>query len=240
MRAYVITVFQNDMSETAAEVAIKSSADVGNEFSIRKFYGTRPDDAQEELKQEGLQWTYPWEGSRMDMDTGLTLSAYRTADPRKRIACFMSHYKIWKQCVDINEPVVVLEHDALCIKKFPLTHQFFTAPKTGVLGINSPQGATRRAGMFHENIQNSKNLPHNKDKQCLTIPRVDQYDVPQGLAGNSAYIIKPAYAEMILKKIKQIGAWPNDALLCYQNFSFLRVSSEYYTRVQGLPSTTTL
>jgi hypothetical protein len=45
---------------------------------------------------------------------------------------------------------------------------------------------------------------------------------------------------MILKKIKRIGAWPNDALLCYQNFSFLRVSNEYYTRVQGLPSTTTL
>ena len=64
--------------------------------------------------------------------------------------------------------------------------------------------------------------------------------IPQGLAGNSAYIIKPWAAKKVIQEVKEIGAWPNDALLCYQNFSFLAVTKKYYTRVQGLPSTTTL
>ena len=74
------------------------------------------------------------------------------------------------------------------------------------------------------------------------VPRIDVDMVPQGLAGNSAYIIKPWAATEVIKRVKQLGAWPNDAMLCYQNFraNFLGVTKKYYTKVQGTPSTTTL
>ena len=74
------------------------------------------------------------------------------------------------------------------------------------------------------------------------VPRIDVDMVPQGLAGNSAYIIKPWAAAEVIKRVKQLGAWPNDAMLCYQNFraNFLGVTKKYYTKVQGTPSTTTL
>ena len=62
--------------------------------------------------------------------------------------------------------------------------------------------------------------------------------MPQGLAGNSAYIIKPAGAKSILDAAREHGLWPNDALMCKQIISNLGVTKTYYTRVQGLPSTT--
>ena len=36
------------------------------------------------------------------------------------------------------------------------------------------------------------------------------------------------------------GMWPNDALMCKQLISTLGVTRNFYTRVQGLRSTTTL
>ena len=71
------------------------------------------------------------------------------------------------------------------------------------------------------------------------MPRIDEFNVPQGLAGNSAYIIKPSGAKNLIEATKQYGAWPNDALMCYQIIPKLGVTRRFYTKVQGLPSTTT-
>ena len=71
-------------------------------------------------------------------------------------------------------------------------------------------------------------------------PFVDEQNVPQGLAGNSAYIIKPAFAERLINKVEEVGIWPNDALMCNQLFpNELKIVTPFYTRVQGGISTTT-
>ena len=45
---------------------------------------------------------------------------------------------------------------------------------------------------------------------------------------------------MLLEKLKEVGCWPNDALMCKQLFpNELKVIYPYYTRVQGIQSTTT-
>lgn len=30
--------------------------------------------------------------------------------------CFLSHWNLWKHCVEINEPIIILEHDAIILK----------------------------------------------------------------------------------------------------------------------------
>ena len=27
--------------------------------------------------------------------------------------CFLSHYTLWKRCIELNEPIIILEHDAI-------------------------------------------------------------------------------------------------------------------------------
>lgn len=27
--------------------------------------------------------------------------------------CFLSHYSLWKKCIELNEPIIILEHDAI-------------------------------------------------------------------------------------------------------------------------------
>ena len=74
-----------------------------------------------------------------------------------------------------------------------------------------------------------------------TIDGVNTSDenVPDGLAGNSAYIITPSAAKKASELQSTIGIWPNDALLCKQLFpKKLKSYYPYITRVNQLKSTT--
>ena len=71
-------------------------------------------------------------------------------------------------------------------------------------------------------------------------PTIDDISVPQGLAGNSAYIIKPAGAKQMIELVDEYGLWPNDAIMCKQLVKGLGVTKKFYTKVQRTRSTTTL
>lgn len=34
------------------------------------------------------------------------------------VGCFLSHFELWKKCIEINEPIVVLEDDAIVTDRF--------------------------------------------------------------------------------------------------------------------------
>ena len=88
--------------------------------------------------------------------------------------------------------------------------------------------------------QSINKIIENND-QFQQVPWVDDdRKIPQGLAGNSAYMIKPAGARKLLQLVKEYGAWPNDAIMCRQLLPNIGVTRKFYTKVQGLRSTTTL
>ena len=35
------------------------------------------------------------------------------------VGCFLSHYKLWQRCVELNETICILEHDVIINKPFP-------------------------------------------------------------------------------------------------------------------------
>jgi hypothetical protein len=233
MKAFVITLDSNITSEAGSIECIRSSHAVGNDFVVTPYRAIQSKDAMAALNKEGIKWTYPWSQPKLDFASGLKLSPYNTRDKGKRVGCFMSHYNLWKMAADSTDPILVLEHDALFTKR--LEYDTILDNNYGVIGINDPRGATRKSAVYHTMIGESR-------WPVQPVPRIDDVMIPQGLAGNSAYIIKPWAAKHVINKVKEIGAWPNDALLCYQIFgiAFLGVTKNYYTRVQGLPSTTTL
>ena len=42
----------------------------------------------------------------------------KTKLTKGEVGCFLSHWAIWKQCVEKNEPILVLEDDAIITDKF--------------------------------------------------------------------------------------------------------------------------
>ena len=231
IEAHIITLSGNEISRKGSETCIESSKAVGNDFEVNVFEATHMDDVGVYMIEHNLEWNYPWEGSVVDFATGLTKSAYRTTHPGARVACSISHYRLWKACAHGAAAYLVLEHDAIFTAK--LDTNIIENDRFEIIGINNPLYATRKSRDYAYAINSAKS------RDILPVPTVDKHDVPQGLAGNSAYIIKPSGAQQMLKLVEQYGLWPNDALMCKQLVKGLGVTRKYYTRVQGLPSTTT-
>lgn len=232
MKALVITIENNPTSINAAQKVINSSAKVENIFIPEQFKAITPENVNAKMKEHRLSWNYPSVGEEYDLKSGLRKSAYQTANPKRRIACFLSHYEQWKQCAESGEAMIVLEHDAYFTAKVDV--DMLEKSSYNIIGLNNPMGATRRANVFHKQVQ-------ERSKGVLPCPKVDLDHVPQGLAGNSAYYIKPEGAKKMLELVKEFGAWPNDAIMCRQLLGGkLGVTNPYYTKVQGLVSTTSL
>jgi GR25 family glycosyltransferase involved in LPS biosynthesis len=204
--------------------------------SIEFFNAVTPDEVDDLMSGLRIEWKYPWTGEVNDIKSGLTLRAYQTADPKKRMACFLSHYWLWEKTIKSGEPMLILEHDAMFISKKPIPFDDILDSGFEIIGINEPFGATRLSQVFHENVQKE----HFCKNDVVRAPLIDDIKVPQGIAGNSAYIITPKGAYTMIKLTKEHGAWPNDALMCRQLIFGLGVTKTYYTKIQRIRSTTTL
>ena len=229
MKAYAIVIKDNPTSERGYENMVRSYIDFNQEFPLKRFDAVTPATVDNILDNTGLKWNYPWQGEVIDFATGLTKKAYQTKNEKARIACALSHYLLWEQCVMLDKPILILEHDSVFIKKID-----FLPEDTGydIIGINNPLGCTRKSKVFHDKI-----LENNRFFQLA--PYVDDdMKHPQGLAGNSAYIVKPEGAHDLIRLVVKHGLWPNDAIMCRQLID-VAVTRKFYTRVQGLPSRTT-
>ena len=232
MKAFAIVVPDNELSMAGYEELIKSYASFGHEDGIEMHEAISLDRVKSISGGNGLVWNYPWEGQVTDLKSGLIKSAYPTKVKEKRISCFLSHWYLWHKCKSLNETILILEHDARLVKKLP-TDRTFRNCNYDIIGINDPAMSTRKAKMYHDKIQENANF-------FQPVPVIDDFNIPQGLAGNSAYVMKPAGATKMLDLAEEFGMWPNDALMCRQLVHHLGVTRNYYSRIQGLRSTTTL
>ena len=248
MKAFIIGDINNPISTVAMRRLVNSIKATESKIDYQIFPATVPDtisEAEEKLftypeGNERLRWGWPEpsDGPRRSVITGLVCKPYAAKDQNKVKACFFSHVRLWKYAFTYNETIMVLEHDALFTNKFDWDNikDKFTG---GILGLNSPKGATRKADVFHNEI--IKVAQTQKGRFVTDAPWVDKdRAIPQGLAGNSAYIIKPKAANVLLTAImSKTGFWPNDAIMCKQLYPHLQVVYPYFTKVQGIQSTTT-
>ena len=230
MQAKVITITENETSNLGWNRLLKSYQDTDQEFSISSFDASTRWTAEQDMKDFDITWNYPWEGETYDFATGLKKKAYVGRDPLARVACAMSHFRLWAECFESRLTYLILEHDAYFIKQLPYNQ--ILEWDYQIIGINDPLGATRKAREFKAIIERDPNFVQN-------VPAIDEFNVPQGIAGNSAYIITPEGAERCMSAVFKYGLWPNDAIMCKQLIKGMGVTGNFYTRVQGLPSTTT-
>lgn len=232
MRAKVITLSADKESFAGANRLIDSSNHHKNDFTIDKFKASVPESIVDEFQELGIKWNYPWTQEVLDMQSGLMKRPYETRDPLRRMACFMSHYHLWKMCADEEEEYLIFEHDAIFQRHFDLEE--VRSSRFQIVSLNDPRGATRLSREYHTALQ-------NYNKQVVSTPYIDDnLQTPQGLPGNSAYWITPTGAKKLLNLVKEYGAWPNDALMCNQLMpTMLGCIKNYATHLQPMKSSTT-
>jgi len=218
MKAYVITLRGHEYSERVAARCIKTAKNIGG-IEVKYFSAVAAGSAQRIIMQRGLEWTWG-DGCKK---TGLAHHSYG-GSRRARIGCAMSHYALWEKCAWSGERMMILEHDSVFLRPF-VEFEFKSACM-----INDPAGATPRGDWWHE--QMVKRGPGVWRKT-----RVFESNRPDGLAGNSAYVLQPLTALQLMQTVRFVGVWPNDATMCRQLIPNLQEHYPFITRVEPEQST---
>jgi GR25 family glycosyltransferase involved in LPS biosynthesis len=229
MKAFVITIQGHAYSEAVSKRCIKSAKKY--HIDVEPFWAVTKDNVAQLMLEENLRWS--WANMNKEKTrcpyTSLEQFPYRTKSLEAKMACSMSHYLLWKRCVELDEDVLILEHDAVFVAPLP------SVVFQGAIQINDPSGGGYR-GQDHSKIMQQRGT---EGVHPLTRKRPSDSMIPDGFSGNSAYIVKPWAAYKFKQAFKNHGVWPNDATICLQQFPWLEELYPFVTVVKQTQSTST-
>jgi hypothetical protein len=201
MKSFVIAIKGHEKSQGAADRCIESGRLYG--LSIKKFDAITPE--QDVFK--------------ICKDLGINTDNFSDKYSRLEnvIACFLSHYTLWKTCQDINEPIAIFEHDAVITAPMPLSLPHFVG------NIGEPS--------------------YGKYDTPSTIGWGGLVSKPY-FPGAHAYIVTPMGADMIIRASNKEAQTP-DIYLSRKRFDWLQEHYPYcayakdeFTTVQHLKGCT--
>lgn len=111
--AYIISLKNNSLSQKFTERCAKSCESVGRSYKIWEgFDGNSGEIIVPEVHKNKtyLSW----------------LKVYNTDLTPTQIGCFISHFSLWCHCIEIDSPIVILEHDTVMISPFDIHDAFST------------------------------------------------------------------------------------------------------------------
>lgn len=120
MKAFVITIMDNQKSVEAATRCMKSAEKYGLRVEYHPAY-TPKDKPWEILHKKGISpHGFVERYSRLE----------------NCMSCFLSHYSLWEMAVENNEKIIVFEHDAIVTGEVPVNMPFegcmtFSKPSYG-------------------------------------------------------------------------------------------------------------
>lgn len=238
--AYIIQMSDNSASAAMGHDCLVSATKVG--LNAQRFEATQPDNIYQHIQEVfggQIAWSWPTRSSDDDycLYTGIYKKTYPAENQNRVVSCALSHYRLWKLCVELDEGIVVLEHDARFLPAVTdkSISELLQDKSWGAVGLNDPRGNTRKGQLFHAKVA----VCGDGINRVPIIDEPTELPLPMGLAGNSAYIIRPHLAKRLLEEVARIGMWPNDAIMCRQLFRDLKVVYPYLTKVMQGESTTT-
>jgi len=141
------------------------------------------------------------DGLRKMADLGLTTFLSKSIKNRLGVlGCFISHYELWIKCIELDESIIILEHDGFMLRPLPSD---INDHYSDVLVLDPFKPSSDQ---YDTLLSNSSQAP------------IDYYDPPADkqtkygdfVFGAYAYCIKPAAAEKLTSFARTTGILPTD------------------------------
>lgn len=186
IQARIIRVKGIDLSEQLAQSCVEQAKKFGIDVQI--FDGVNGLDAQEHLDRLKI----------------VPLKKFKKGRPGP-IGCLLSHYYLWKQCADYDQPFLILEHDGWFNQALPAD---VLTKFDHVLKLDSLNPYSKR---YQQVLEEQADLP-------VTIKDIEQSEEMNSNAGYYSwgaygYIIKPVAAKLMINWIAGHGFLPADQQL---------------------------
>lgn len=130
--------------------------------------------------------------------------------------CFLSHFLLWEKCLELNEPILILEHDALMIRALPenildlFSHHCildYAIHLDNYEELLSYEGPTK--------VTEYKRMIDNK----LSISKINKAHI----RGSHAHLIKPLGAKTLIESVKRWGHLASDATVNQYYTEFITI-----------------
>jgi hypothetical protein len=195
MKAFVIRKQDDEISENFANECISSSASFG--ITVEKFAGVYSNQV-DLLSNFGM---IPYPGMKQ---------IYK--DNISQLGCFLSHYMLWLKCVELDEPCLIFEHDAVMIRPLPenvldiFTHRLVLDAYAHPYQVDDPYA------VYEERLK-------NETASITEYPLVPWENFRWGLLkhhfarGAHGYILKPLGAKQLIDSVHTRGWLPGDMVV---------------------------
>lgn len=149
--------------------------------------------------------------------------------------CFLSHFLLWKKCLELNETIAVLEHDGVFLRPLPEN-------------IESNFNDICRLEPFKHwetdyETQTANSLQHEIKFEKQTTEFYSSY-AGRYYVGYYGYLVKPSGAQKLIQHAKTVGAAPVDMFvgtdivdIVSVTSSVVRLDEVYIGRVTELSTT---
>lgn len=141
------------------------------------------------------------DGLNRMVELGLTTFLSKSIKNRLGVlGCFISHYELWLKCIELNEPMIILEHDGYMLRTIPSD---INEHYTDVLLLDPFKPTSEQYDLL---ISDSSTLP--VDYYTPIADKQTKYG--EFVFGAYAYCIKPEAAEKLTLFARSVGILPTD------------------------------
>lgn len=219
--AYIISLKDNPVSQKFTQRCAQSCEAVNQPYKI--FHGF--DATNSKVKLQDYQLGQPigelGEIKVPDILQGQAfinfLRVHHSDLMMTQIACFLSHYALWCLCLDIDKPIVILEHDAIMVKPYHV-HKFYN----NIVYLGSKEQQL-----------------HNQEVYSIPPHGSDHKGLYRFICRAHAYAIDPAAAKNLISyAIKQGINTSLDVLMRSDIFSIVQDGVYAYDDNEGLSTIT--
>ena len=98
-KKYIITLPDIPESLAGAKECMKTAEHFGEPEGMEIFPGINKHHSEEFFRDHDLTWSYPRQCTNRELIA------------HAEMGCFASHYLLWKKCVELGEPIMILEDD---------------------------------------------------------------------------------------------------------------------------------
>jgi GR25 family glycosyltransferase involved in LPS biosynthesis len=198
IKSFVIRKPNDKMSEQFADGCIASAKQFG--IIVEKFDGVY-DNHDAILNEKGIK-CYP------KMKEDKKTKGFK--------GCFLSHYMLWERCLELNEPIMIFEHDALMIRPLPdnilelFTHHCILDHAIHLKNYEET--------IAYDGSLVVKEYPHIVNEP-LGYSKINHTHV----RGSHATMVKPLGAKTIIDSVKQYGHLASDATINQYYTSYVTI-----------------
>lgn len=223
--SFIITMQGEPISESLAEECMNSTQKFGIEPNI--FHGVHGEQIESEWQKHNLK-EFKFNQRIKKLNRGA-------------IGCTISHLKLWKKCIQLQTPILILEHDAVMIRSISknILDKFedvcnldWLSRITSNYDVEVEQDRGQGVNLFKE-----KRPPYSG---------LELYNKSH-IKGAHSYIIKPQGAQKLIDWLWAHGVLSADVVinsvaceLSYTDTSYFRINPKYWnsTRMKGKKSFT--